>query len=42
VFSKRPSSSINPDPADSKGFAAYMERYKACLEAERVAVDRFR
>jgi len=42
VFSKRPSSSINPDPADSKGFVAYMERYKACLEAERVAVDRFR
>jgi len=41
VFSSHPSTCISPDPLDVKGFTAFMERYKACLQVERVAVDKF-
>lgn len=37
VFSNAASSEIAPDPAGTIGFAAYLERYKACLAAEKAA-----
>ena len=39
VFAAQTESIIEPDPADVKGFEAFMERYKKCLPIERAAVD---
>ena len=37
VFSDAQSSCLNPDPAGVAGFRAYLERYKACLPAQKAA-----
>jgi sugar (pentulose or hexulose) kinase len=42
VFASENSSTIEPDPADVQGFAAFMERYKKGLAIERAAVDGLR
>ena len=39
IFAGAAVSTINPDPGDVKGFEAYLERYKAALEAEKAAVE---
>ncbi len=39
VFAGEQGTTIAPDPADVKGFAAFMERYKKGLVIERTAVD---
>ena len=39
IFLNSSISTINPDPEDTKGFNAYLERYKAALIVERAAVD---
>jgi len=39
VFANENSLTINPDPQDIEGFAAFMERYKAGLKIERAAVE---
>ena len=39
VFSRFESSVMQPDADDSKGFAAYTERFKAGLAAQRAAVE---
>jgi sugar (pentulose or hexulose) kinase len=39
VFTGEGGSTIDPDPEDVAGFAAFMERYKTGLEMERVAVE---
>jgi sugar (pentulose or hexulose) kinase len=39
VFAGQQGTTIAPDPADVKGFAAFMERYKKGLVIERAAVD---
>ena len=40
VFKDLASTSVKPEPEDIKGFAAFMERYKAVLLVERTAVDK--
>lgn len=42
VFAALPSTCKNPDPSDVKGFADFMEGYRACLAVERAAVDNYR
>ena len=42
VFSGQESTTIEPNPADVDGFTAFMERYKAGLIIERVAVEGLR
>ena len=42
VFSKFASSVMQPNADDSKGFAAYTERFKAGLSAQRAAVEAIR
>ncbi len=37
VFASAKSTCIAPDPEGVKGFQVYLERYKACLEAEKAA-----
>ena len=37
VFADAQSSCLNPDPAGVAGFRAYLERYKACLPAQKAA-----
>jgi len=39
IFSNSKISTIEPDPADVKGFEAYLERYKAALKVEKSAVE---
>ena len=39
VFAESESSTIEPDPIDIEGFAAFMERYKAGLAIEKAAVE---
>ena len=39
VFANEASTTIAPDPADVKGFGAFMARYQAGLGIERAAVD---
>ena len=39
VFANEKSSTIAPDKKDVDGFATFMERYKAGLGIERVAVE---
>jgi sugar (pentulose or hexulose) kinase len=38
VFRDAPIDTVEPDPADVAGFAAFLERYRAGLDAERAAV----
>ncbi|MDD6033293.1 MAG: FGGY-family carbohydrate kinase [Oscillospiraceae bacterium] len=38
VFAGVSGSSAAPDPADAAGFAAFIQRYKACLPAEKAAL----
>ena len=42
VFVNHSSKCVSPDDGDVKGFAKFMERYKACLEVELTAVSKFR
>jgi sugar (pentulose or hexulose) kinase len=37
VFAKANSTTLNPDPAGVAGFESYMERFTACLDAQRAA-----
>lgn len=39
IFADAPGSTLAPDEADVAGFAAFLERYKAALHAERAAVE---
>lgn len=39
VFADAKGSRMEPDAADMDGFNAYLERYRACLPAEKAAVD---
>lgn len=39
VFASAKSFCVEPDPAGVAGFAAYLERYKACLPAENAAAQ---
>lgn len=39
IFRDRELNVIQPDPRDSAGFAAYLERYRAVIDLERLAVD---
>ena len=39
VFSRAARSSVDPDPAGVAGFQAYMERYLACLPAQKAAAQ---
>ncbi len=39
VFAREKGATINPDPTDVAGFAAFMERYQAGLSIERAAVE---
>lgn len=39
VFAGQESSVVDPDPEDVKGFDAYIESYKAAIQAQQVAVD---
>ena len=39
VFANRSGATIEPDSVDTKGFAAFMNRFKAGLKIERAAVD---
>ncbi|MCD2443198.1 ATPase [Agromyces sp. SYSU K20354] len=39
VFAKAAVDTVDPDPADVAGFAAYLDRYRAGLTAEAAAVD---
>ena len=36
---RRASTTVEPDPDDVAGFAAYLDRYRAGLAVERAAVD---
>jgi hypothetical protein len=38
VFATAEIDTVDPDPADVAGFAAYLERYAAGLDVERAAV----
>ena len=42
VFSEMSGETLDPDPEDVKGFEEYMRNYKACLAAERAAVENYR
>ncbi len=42
VFAAMEQKTLAPDPSDMKGFAAYMERFKKALLAERTAVDHYK
>jgi len=42
VFADAECSTVEPNPADKAGFAAFMKRYKASLTVERAAVESFR
>jgi L-ribulokinase len=37
VFAKANSTTLHPDPAGVAGFKSYMERFTACLDAQRAA-----
>lgn len=39
VFAGQESSVVDPDPEDVKGFDAYIESYKAAIQAQQAAVD---
>ncbi|MDD4368776.1 MAG: FGGY-family carbohydrate kinase, partial [Oscillospiraceae bacterium] len=39
VFAGEAEEAMQPDPVDQKGFAAFLERYKAALPIEQAAVD---
>ena len=39
IFAKSDVKTIDPDPADAKGFEKYLELYKAALEVEKSAVE---
>ena len=39
IFKGQSGTTIRPDPADVAGFDAFIEKYKACLPAERGAVE---
>lgn len=39
VFSDSTGTTVQPDAGDAAGFAAFMERYTACLAIERAAVE---
>ena len=39
VFAGNEGTSVDPDPADVEGFNKYIENYKACLAAEKAAVE---
>lgn len=39
VFSAMASETLEPDPADVEGFKRYIERYQACLTAEKAAAE---
>lgn len=41
VFANAKSSLIMPDPADTAGFTAFLERYKAGLAVERTSAEVF-
>jgi hypothetical protein len=34
--------SMQPDPVDQAGFAAFLENYKSCLAVEQAAVEALR
>jgi sugar (pentulose or hexulose) kinase len=42
VFTDAREDIVQPDPIDQKGYAAFIERYKACLPVEQAAVDALR
>ena len=42
IFAGNAGTSIDPDPEDVKGFAAFMERYRKGLAIERAAIDSMR
>jgi hypothetical protein len=42
VFAGAECVTVQPDSADEAGFAAFMERYKACLAVERAAVEAYK
>ncbi|MBQ7623654.1 MAG: ATPase [Clostridia bacterium] len=39
VFSNLSGETVSPDPRDAQGFSAFMERYKACLDVEKAAIE---
>ena len=39
IFAGSAVSTLDPDPADVKGFEEYLKRFKAALEVERTAVE---
>ena len=41
IFAGAPGSTLAPEQADVAGFTAFLERYKAALQAERAAVEHF-
>ncbi|MBQ4051264.1 MAG: FGGY-family carbohydrate kinase [Oscillospiraceae bacterium] len=38
IFAGSKGETLTPDPVDAEGFKAYIERYKACLPAEKAAL----
>ena len=39
IFSGMAHESVDPDPADEEGFEKFTERYKACLDTEKAAIE---
>ena len=39
VFAGMEQKTLAPDPADEAGFDAYMERFTACIPAQKAAVE---